>query len=50
MALSRRFICEVLKNTEFGRRILSVVVDEAHIISHWGASFFEKKYGTLGTI
>ncbi|KAJ7319126.1 P-loop containing nucleoside triphosphate hydrolase protein [Mycena albidolilacea] len=49
MALSCRFIREVLKNTEFGRRILSVVVDEAHVVSHWGASF-RKKYGTLGTI
>ncbi|KAJ6617238.1 P-loop containing nucleoside triphosphate hydrolase protein [Mycena sp. CBHHK59/15] len=49
MALSRRFIREVLRSTEFGRRILSVVVDEAHVISHWGASF-RKKYGTLGMI
>jgi superfamily II DNA helicase RecQ len=49
MALSRRFIRDVLKNTEFGRRILSVIVDEAHVVSHWSASF-RKKYGTLGTI
>jgi superfamily II DNA helicase RecQ len=49
MALSRRFIREVLRNPQFGRRILSVVVDEAHVVSHWGASF-RKKYGTLGTI
>ncbi|KAJ6618432.1 P-loop containing nucleoside triphosphate hydrolase protein, partial [Mycena sp. CBHHK59/15] len=49
MALSRRFIREVLRSVEFGRRILSVVVDEAHVVSHWGASF-RKKYGTLGMI
>ncbi|KAJ6615004.1 P-loop containing nucleoside triphosphate hydrolase protein [Mycena sp. CBHHK59/15] len=49
MALSRRFICEVLRSTEFGRRILSVVVDEAHVVSNWGASFL-KKCGRLGMI
>ncbi|KAJ7195049.1 P-loop containing nucleoside triphosphate hydrolase protein [Mycena pura] len=49
MVLSRRFIREVLRSAEFGRRILSVVVDEAHVVSHWGA-LFRKKYGMLGTI
>jgi superfamily II DNA helicase RecQ len=49
MVLSRRFIREVLRNTEFGCRVLSIVVDEAHVVSHWGASF-RKKYGTLGMI
>ncbi|KAJ7367234.1 P-loop containing nucleoside triphosphate hydrolase protein [Mycena albidolilacea] len=49
MALSRRFIRHVLHSSEFGRRIMSVVVDEAHVVSHWGASF-RKKYGTLGTL
>ncbi|KAK0486708.1 P-loop containing nucleoside triphosphate hydrolase protein [Armillaria luteobubalina] len=49
MALSRRFVEKVLQNADFGRRILSVVVDEAHVVSHWGAQF-RKKYGTLGTI
>ncbi len=49
MALSRRFIEGVLQNAEFGKRILSVVVDEAHVVSHWGTQF-RKKYGTLGTI
>ncbi|KAJ7762331.1 P-loop containing nucleoside triphosphate hydrolase protein [Mycena maculata] len=49
MALSRRFICHVLRSSEFGRRVLSVVVDEAHVVSHWGTSF-RKKYGTLGML
>ncbi|KAJ7848102.1 P-loop containing nucleoside triphosphate hydrolase protein [Mycena leptocephala] len=49
MALSRRFIRHVLRSSEFGRRVLSVVVDEAHVVSHWGASF-RKKYGTLGML
>jgi len=49
MLLSRRFIREVLRNPEFGKRVLSVVVDEAHVVSHWGSAF-RKKYGTLGII
>ncbi|KDR71310.1 hypothetical protein GALMADRAFT_1345788 [Galerina marginata CBS 339.88] len=47
--LSRAFINEVLKDPEFKQRILSVVIDEAHVISHWGSGF-RKKYGELGTI
>ncbi|KAJ6472905.1 P-loop containing nucleoside triphosphate hydrolase protein [Mycena vitilis] len=40
---------EMALSAEFGRRVLSIVVDEAHVVSHWGASF-RKKYGTLGII
>ena len=30
-------------------RILSIVVDEAHVVSHWGAGF-QKQYAELGTL
>lgn len=47
--LSRKFIEEVLKDPEFKQRLLSVVIDEAHVISHWGSGF-RKKYSELGII
>ncbi|KAF9048056.1 P-loop containing nucleoside triphosphate hydrolase protein [Hymenopellis radicata] len=46
---SRRFVATVMRNTEFTRRILSVIVDEAHVVSHWGAQF-RKMYGSLGMV
>ncbi|KAJ7264139.1 P-loop containing nucleoside triphosphate hydrolase protein [Mycena rebaudengoi] len=49
MLLSRRFIDNVLRKPEFGTRCLSVFIDEAHCVSHWGASF-RKKYGSIGII
>jgi superfamily II DNA helicase RecQ len=49
MMLSKRFISSVLRNPDIRERILSVVVDEAHVISHWGSGF-RKKYGTLGIL
>jgi len=49
MLLSRRFIDGVLRKPEFGSRCLSVFIDEAHCISHWGNSF-RKKYASVGIV
>ncbi|KAJ7841970.1 P-loop containing nucleoside triphosphate hydrolase protein [Mycena leptocephala] len=49
MLLSRRFIDGVLRKSAFGSCCLSVFIDEAHCISHWGASF-RKKYASIGII
>jgi superfamily II DNA helicase RecQ len=49
MILSKKFVKGVLRNPSMGPRVLSVVVDEAHVVSHWGSSF-RKKYGTLGVL
>ena len=49
MILSKKFVKGVLRNPPMGPRVLSVVVDEAHVVSHWGSSF-RKKYGTLGVL
>jgi superfamily II DNA helicase RecQ len=49
LILSRRFISNVLRNSELSRRLLSIIVDEAHVVSHWGSGF-RKKYGSLGIL
>lgn len=49
MLLSRRFIDSGLRNPDFAARVYSVIVDEAHCISHWGADF-RKKYGQIGMV
>lgn len=49
MLLSRKFIDGVLRKPEFGPRCLSIFIDEAHCISHWGASF-RKAYSSIGIV
>lgn len=49
LILSKRFVKNVLRNPEMIPRILSIVVDEAHVVSHWGSGF-RKKYGSLGIL
>ena len=39
MMLLKRFIEHVLRNPELPHCLLSVVVDEAHGVSHWGSDF-----------
>ncbi|KAI0075723.1 P-loop containing nucleoside triphosphate hydrolase protein, partial [Panus rudis PR-1116 ss-1] len=49
MLQSRSFINKILRVSSFAHRVLSIFIDEAHCISHWGANF-RKKYGTLGVV
>ncbi|KAG8707114.1 hypothetical protein FRC08_000685 [Ceratobasidium sp. 394] len=49
MLLHRRFVDAVMKISDFRRCLLSVVIDEAHCISHWGESF-RKLYGAIGSV
>ncbi|KAF8148868.1 P-loop containing nucleoside triphosphate hydrolase protein [Crassisporium funariophilum] len=49
MLMSRKFVDGVLRKPEFGPHCLLVFIDEAHCISHWGASFC-KAYSSIGVV
>ncbi|KAJ3516531.1 hypothetical protein NMY22_g14185 [Coprinellus aureogranulatus] len=49
MMLSKVFLTQVIRHRDMVDKIMSVVVDEAHVVSHWGSNF-RKKYGTLGIL
>ncbi|KAJ3551950.1 hypothetical protein NM688_g4416 [Phlebia brevispora] len=49
MLQSQEFIKRILTHQYFTLQVLSMVVDEAHCVSHWGANFC-KKYASLGTV
>lgn len=49
MLQSKTFINRLLRNSTFTRRLMSIIIDEVHCMSHWGTDF-QKKYGTLGMI
>jgi superfamily II DNA helicase RecQ len=44
--LFKKFVTNVLWKKEFGSCLLSIVVDEAHVVSHWEAGF-RKHYSSL---
>lgn len=49
MLLAKNFIKQVLHWSEFKKCIMSIIVNEAHVVSHWGQDFW-KLYDEIGVI
>jgi superfamily II DNA helicase RecQ len=49
MILLKKFINKVLLNMEMAKQILSIVINETHVVAHWGSGF-RKQYGQLGVL